>query len=78
MIEELIDYIQIELLGNPTDFQLSADDDLLTNGLVESLGMMRLIGHIEKTYHLKIPPKDMLIENFMSVNAISQYLEQYQ
>jgi acyl carrier protein len=75
MTKELINYIQTELLGNPSDFQLSAEDDLLTSGLVESIGMMKLIGFIEKTWDTKIPPQDMLIENFISVNAICQYLE---
>lgn len=70
----LIDYIQEQLLGGRGDVPLAAEDDLLGSGLVDSMGMMSLIAFIESRFELKVPPQDMTIENFMTVEAISNYL----
>ena len=74
MKQTLLNYIQEQLLTDP-EIELVAEDDLLGGGLVDSIGMVKLISFIEKEYQLTIPPQDMLIENFMSVNHIEQYLE---
>ncbi|MEM9921368.1 MAG: acyl carrier protein [Bacteroidota bacterium] len=71
----LIEYIQEQLLANQADVMLSPDDDLLGSGLVDSLGMTKLIMFIEKKFELRIPPEDMTIEHFMTVQNIQDYLE---
>ncbi|MAU72729.1 MAG: hypothetical protein CML04_11605 [Pseudozobellia sp.] len=54
---------------------ISEDEDLLGSGLVDSLGMMKLIAFIEKEYNLSIPSKDMTVENFMTIEQILNYIE---
>jgi len=68
-------YIQENLLTGKGDIELSADDDLLGSGLLDSMGVMRLVGFVEKTFHITIPPEDIVIENFMDVKAITNYVE---
>ena len=75
MKEVLIEYIQQHLLRGRSGVVLTEDDDLLGGGLVDSMGMMKLIAFIEKQFEVSVPPQDMIIENFMSVHAIVQYLE---
>lgn len=72
----LIDYIQNHLLGGK-DVQIDAGDDLFENGLVDSMGMMSLISFIENRFELSVPPEDMTGENFMTVDAISNYLHRH-
>ena len=67
----LLDYIQTELLDG---VRLEADENLLADGAVDSLGMMRLVGHIETLCGMAIPVEDFVIENFRSVAAIDAYL----
>lgn len=74
MKDTIIEYIQEDLLAGQEDMDISADEELLESGLVDSIGVMRLIGFVEETYDLKVPPQDMTIENFRSVNAICDYL----
>lgn len=74
MEEKIIEYIEKELLEE-NGVAIESDDDLLNSGLIDSLGIMRLIGFIEDEHELKIPPQDMVIENFMSVDAIAKYIE---
>lgn len=71
----ILDYIKTNLLDDHFDDELLADDDLLNGGLVDSLGMVRLIGFIEETYGIKVPPQDMVIEYFVSVAAMVQYIQ---
>lgn len=74
MNETLLKYIQEQLLNNELDEALDATDDLLGDGILDSLGMMKLILFIENEFGTKIPPQDMVIENFMTVSHISEYL----
>lgn len=53
---------------------LAPDDDLLTSGLVDSISMMRLISHVEKSLELKIPPQDLVPKNFRNIQTIAQFL----
>jgi len=75
MDDKLLNYIKNELIVGNTDIDFNEEDDLLGGGLVDSLGMMKLINFIEKEFELKIPAQDMVIENFMTVSCISTYLK---
>ena len=72
MKEAIRGYVVTELLSGR---DVGDQDDLLLSGLVDSLGVMRLIGHLEQQYSIKIPPEDVTIDNFMHIEAIKQYLE---
>lgn len=74
MNEILIKYISEDLLNNELEDVLDPDDDLLGTGILDSLGMMKLILFIEQKYSIKVPPQDMIIENFMCVSHITNYL----
>lgn len=71
----LIDYVQQQLLNGRSEVAVSAEDDLLSTGLVDSIGMMQLIAFVENQFAFKVPPEDMTIENFMTIDAISHYVE---
>lgn len=75
MNEILIEYITESLLNNEMDEELEVQDDLLGDGILDSLGMMKLILFIETEFNTKVPPQDMVIENFMTVQHISDYLD---
>ncbi|MEM6988128.1 MAG: acyl carrier protein, partial [Pseudomonadota bacterium] len=53
--------------------ELPEDQDLLMSGLVDSLGVMRLVGFIEETSGITIPAEDVLLENFGSLSQINAY-----
>ncbi|MEM6644197.1 MAG: acyl carrier protein [Bacteroidota bacterium] len=74
MKQIISNYIVENLISKP-DIEIGSDDDLLTTGLLDSLSIMKLVGFIEKEFDITIPPEDMLIENFISLNAMHNYLE---
>ena len=73
MKEKLITYIQTELLNEQQ--KITPDQDLLISGLIDSIGVMRLVGFIERDLETTIPPKDVTLENFGNVNTIVSYID---
>ena len=71
---DLLDFVTQELLDNRPGLTLGAQDDLLGSGLVNSLGVMRLIQFMEQQYKVDVPPADVTIENFGTVQAMDAYL----
>lgn len=68
----LQDFISKELLSG--SFEIETDESLLADGMVDSLGMLRLVTFIEETYSIQIPPEDLVIENFFTIDVIASYL----
>jgi len=74
MTRQLTAYILSDVLLDSSQTKLAADDDLLEDGLVDSLGVMRLIAFIESEFGFAVPPEDVTVDSFMSVSAIVTYL----
>lgn len=71
---EITEFILSELLGGDTAQRPDPDDNLLMSGLIDSIGMMRLVSFIEEQFGFAVPPEDFTIENFSSVNSIVNYV----
>ena len=73
MVEEIINYINEEI-----DVLVTQEEELLSSGLIDSITIMKLIAHLEETYEIKVPPQDMVIENFNTISSIIEYITQQQ
>lgn len=72
MKEKVTRFIIDELLSG---MDIGEQDDLLLSGLVDSIGVMRLVAFIEQETPLRVPPGDITIQNFGNIEAITRYLE---
>ena len=77
MQKKIIDYITNESADEPFD-AIEEQEDLLGGGIIDSMGMIRLIAFLEKEFQINVPPEDMVLENFMTVERISIYLSKIQ
>ena len=69
------DFIETELsLGRGTG-TLSPEDDLLAKGLVDSHGVMELVGFIEERYGITVADEDLTPENFQSLVRIEEFVD---
>jgi acyl carrier protein len=75
MQEKIIKYIEEELASEEIDGGLEVTEDLLGSGILDSLGMMKLIAFLEEEFACKVLPEEMVIENFMTVAHMNDYLE---
>lgn len=75
-IDSAIKSFLSEKIGIEEVDALSRDANLLLDGTLDSVSVMRLIAHIETELGIKIPPKDLVPKNFMTINAMATYLSQ--
>lgn len=67
---QLIKYVSEELLDGQA---VSASDDLLVAG-IDSMAVVRLTSFVDETFGIQVPPQDLVIQNFRSIQALSDYL----
>lgn len=54
--------------------QLDEDTSLLDSGIVDSTGVLEVIGFIEQEFGIKVAQEDMLPENLDSIAKIAGYV----
>ncbi len=67
----LIDMIRTEITFGQ---DLEADTDLLLSGLVDSVGVIRIVTWLEDHLEIEIDPVDVVLENFQTVAAMVAYI----
>ncbi len=70
----LQNYIQKELMNGATG-SMDENENLLASGIIDSLGVLRLVSFVEEQFGVEVPDEDVTLENFQSIKAIADYLE---
>ena len=73
MEKQLLKFINTSILNEMVE--ISADDELLISGLVDSMNVMRLVSFVKSEFKLEIAPHEITIENFSSVKRLSIFLD---
>ncbi len=60
---------------NLRDAPIERDTELVTTGLLDSMDVVRLVAHLERTLGITIPDGDIDVDHFDSIAKISSYLE---
>lgn len=70
---EIIEILKYDILQDG-DLEIAIDEDLLTTSTLDSMAIIRLVAAIEAKYEIKIPPTDLVIDNFINIAAMEQYI----
>jgi acyl carrier protein len=70
----LTDFIRQEILHG-RKVAVEDEQDLLSAGILDSLGILRVVSFIEQQFGIKVPDEDVVFENFQSVQAMARYLD---
>ena len=54
---------------------LTPDEDLLEQGIIDSLGLMKLIAFMEEEFNINIMDEEIVPENFQSLNCMVTLVE---
>ncbi len=54
---------------------LSNDDGLLESGILDSLGVLDLVSHLENAFNITVSDDELLPQNFHSVTSLTQYIQ---
>ena len=55
---------------------LGVDDSLLEEGIIDSVGIQDLVMFLEKQYAIKVEEDDLMPDNFDSLNAIADFVNE--
>jgi acyl carrier protein len=55
---------------------LEDDDQLFESGIIDSMGFIKLLSHIEETFKVSIGMDEVSMENFGTVNDIMEVINQ--
>lgn len=77
--KELVkNYILTELVKDKKQGNISDKDSLIESGIVDSLGIMKLIGFLEDKMSVQITDDELVPENFGSIEAIATLVDKKQ
>jgi acyl carrier protein len=69
------EFVVEEFLPDVSAGELDADYDLLANGVIDSLGLLKVIAWIEDRYGVDTDEVGLRPESFHSVAAISAFID---
>ncbi len=62
------------MYGHNTDF-LSDDASFLENGVIDSTGVLELIGYLENRFGITVEDQELVPENLDSINGLLRFVE---
>jgi acyl carrier protein len=71
--QDLITILVFEITGNKI---LDNSQSFIENGIIDSLGLIRLIVALEERFEIQFENEEMILESFSSIEKISLLVEQ--
>ena len=53
---------------------LKNDDSFLENGIIDSTGVLELVGHLEQTYHIEVRDRELVPDNLDSIQKVAAFV----
>jgi acyl carrier protein len=75
-IETIKQFVIDEFLPDVTGDDLTTDYDLVATGVIDSLGLLKLIAWLEERFELPIDDLELDPDSFRTINAIDAFIAQ--
>ena len=72
--EKVHEFIARELLWNDGG-KLDSETQIIEEGVIDSLGLFRLVAFLEEMFRIRVPEEELLAENFETIRTIAQYVK---
>jgi acyl carrier protein len=76
ILESLEKVLLTEIAVDLGKKSLGPDEDLLEQGIIDSLGIMKLVLFMEDTYGIVVADEEVVPENFQTVSMMVRFVEQ--
>ena len=76
ILEQLEKVLITEIAVNLERNSLAPDEDLLEKGIIDSLGVMKLLLFMEETFGIAVSDEEIIPENFQTLNNMVKFVEQ--
>ena len=74
--QKIKEFIVEEFMPDVPVEELEDDFDLLTGGVVDSLGLLKVVAWLEDEFDISVDESELGPESFRTVNAIKEYVDQ--
>lgn len=71
----VIDYLKSRSVNRATSGALNSDTRLMEAGILDSLGLMSLLNHVEQAYGFTVPDDEFVPENFETPRTIANMIQ---
>ena len=72
---EILNFVRNDLLNGADKFNLTPATELIQSGVIDSLGIMKLLSFLEEKFSIRIAGEYLLPENFETVDKICSLIE---
>lgn len=76
MERELRSFLMDNFLPGDDLLSLPGDASLIESGIIDSTGVLELVGFLERTYGLRVANAELIPENLDSIDNIVRFVEQ--
>jgi acyl carrier protein len=74
LMAQISDYLEREFLYMRAGVELDPDAGLQETGVIDSLGVLELIGYLESTFEITIADDEITLANLGTVRSIAQFV----
>jgi acyl carrier protein len=75
--EQLLSFVNADVSLDPS-VEIAGDTDLLLTGLVDSVGLIEIVGWLEDEVGIDVDPVDVVLGNFQTVDKMVALVERIQ
>jgi acyl carrier protein len=76
--QELHGFIVSEIVSGQGLGSITADEDLIKRGIVDSLGVQQLVDFCQSRYGIRVADADLVPENFQTLRQLADYVDRKQ
>lgn len=69
------EFVLREFLGGEDESRLKGDTPLITGGIMDSIGTVRLVTHLEREFQIVLEQRDIIVEHFDTVDGITALVQ---
>lgn len=74
-MEDLKNFILSEFGAEFNKSSIEPDENLLSQGIIDSMGILKLVSFMENEFAIKINNDDIVPENFQDLNSLTGFVE---
>ena len=75
ILERTRAYVRENFLYMRPDLYMGDDDPLLAKGVIDSMGVMEILGFLKSEFGIVVADEDVTEENLGSLTAIARYVD---
>ena len=75
VVESIRGFFETDLLKRSQVEHVSNGDNVIAAGIVDSLGIIKIISYLEDTFSVEIDDSDLVMENFETIESMATFVE---